>query len=87
MRRARVTINASVLAAAVRIDRVREAHVRAIVLCDDRAAGIAKVLRRWRDIRIVFRAAMLRLRIENDRIKSIRRILRRAATVDGKRNG
>ena len=46
MRRPRITIDAAVFASAIRIEAHLEADVRAVVLGDDAARRIRKILRR-----------------------------------------
>src|SRR4051812_30553157 len=85
MRRPRVTVNATMLASAIRIDAVLESDVGAVVVRDDRARRVAKEFRRWRDRQLV-RIEIVELRFEVDRLESIRRIARRAAAMNGKGN-
>ena len=71
-----VTVNATVLATAIRIQARREADVRAVIVSNDRFAVVDVKLRARQH---VFFGIPVSVRFEMDFLEAIRRILRRAA--------
>ena len=83
MRRPGIAVDAAVLAAAVRVEAVRERDVRAVVGRDDRARPVAEVLGRHRTARRVVRQRVERragLLLDVQAIEPVRRLARRAAS-------
>ena len=80
VRRARITVGAPVLAPAVRVDAVREAHVGAVVPGDDGAGGIPEKpgLRAW-----IVRIRRQVIRREGKRLEAVRGVGGAAAPPDG----
>lgn len=75
-----VTINTTMLAAAIRIDARLEAHVRAVVVGDD---GTGMVLEKQRAWQRVFLRIPIRVAFEMDRLEAVGGIARRAAGGNG----
>ena len=80
MKGAGVAIDATVLAAAIRIDAGLEAHVRTVVVVDD---GVGMVFEELRLRRWFVRVAPVRVAFERDLFKAVWRVFRRAARAKG----
>src|SRR2546426_4435982 len=82
--RARVAIDATVLAAAIRIHAGFEAHIRAVVVIDDGVRVVPEELRRRRRFVGV---VPVRVRFQRDLLEAVRRILDGATGAKGWRIG
>jgi hypothetical protein len=79
MSRSGITIDATVLAPAIRVNARLESDVRAVVVCDDGLSEIAIVDRLpSRSLGIVL---VLRIRLEMERLEAVAGIKRSAAAV------
>jgi hypothetical protein len=76
VKRPRVAINATVFAAAIRIQARAEANIRAVIVADDGLAVVLEKLRPWQHI--VVRIPIF-IRFKLNLLKPVRRIFRRAA--------
>src|SRR5687767_6580026 len=79
MGRACVTVNASVLAAAIRVDTRRETDIRTVVVSDDRGGLVPEYLRLRRDI---FSGVEIGIALQMNLHEPIGRIHRRPASAD-----
>ena len=80
MRRPRIAINAAVLTSAIRIDAHLEADVRAVILGDDAARRVRKILRRRPAQRVdvvIVQLQLLELELVVRRLKPVCRIVPR----------
>ena len=83
MRRPRVTVNATVFAAAIRIHARVETDVGAVVVRDDRAAEIPIILRG--ELRPIFVREIFQVGFQRECFETISGISRCAAAVNRKR--